>query len=291
MMTNESGHLLNQEAEVSGATVIAYRTPGSKGPYPRIVPAPADRAWMEVETQRWANRCLPLRIANANGWFILNPAPVEIRWNGTRALDALTIRGLEDGVGLGRSMFGFGIVTFVIPYLFRTPRGVNLLVRGPANQPKDGVFPLDGLVETDWLPFSFTMNWKVTRPGMKIRFERDEPLAMLVPMERGGVERYEPEIRNLDSNPVLAAKYEAWLRSRVDAAKVAKESQYAVLARQGHYIRGEDHSGDRPDQHQAKLTVRAFAENEPPPPIEPVTESAAQPGTGGGGWWQRLWRR
>jgi len=36
---------------------------------------------------------------------------------------------------------------------------------GPPNWPKDGVYPLSGLVETDWLPFPFTMNWQMTRAG------------------------------------------------------------------------------------------------------------------------------
>ena len=38
---------------------------------------------------------------------------------------------------------------------------------GPPNHVKDGIQPLVGLVETDWLPFPFTMNWHLhpARPG------------------------------------------------------------------------------------------------------------------------------
>jgi hypothetical protein len=43
--------------------------------------------------------------------------------------------------------FGHGILTLHLPFLFRTPPGWNLLVRGPANRPKDGAAPLEGLVE------------------------------------------------------------------------------------------------------------------------------------------------
>ena len=49
---------------------VAYRLPGYKH-YPRIIPAPANRVWMDDGTQGWANRCLPLRIANQAGWFVL----------------------------------------------------------------------------------------------------------------------------------------------------------------------------------------------------------------------------
>jgi hypothetical protein len=34
-----------------------------------------------------------------------------------------------------------------LPMLFRSPAGYNLLVPGPANYPKDGVRPLEGIVE------------------------------------------------------------------------------------------------------------------------------------------------
>ena len=39
---------------------------------------------------------------------------------------------------LAESLFGHGILTWTLPYLFRTPPGYNLLARGPANWPKDG---------------------------------------------------------------------------------------------------------------------------------------------------------
>ncbi len=84
------------------------------------------------------------------------------------------------------AMFGYGIVTWMIPYPFRTDPGWNLLVRGPANHPEDGVSPLEGLVETEdrtvprtmfWSTASFTMSWELTRPGAPVRFEAGEPFA------------------------------------------------------------------------------------------------------------------
>ena len=129
------------EPQLTLGTITAYRTPESRL-FPEIMPASPDREWMDAGTRGWANRCLPLRIANANGWFVLNPTAVEIEWNGNRALDALTVNADGGVENLARSMFGFGIVTFVIPYLFRAPPGFNLLARGPANNPKDGVSPL-----------------------------------------------------------------------------------------------------------------------------------------------------
>ncbi|NDG04180.1 MAG: hypothetical protein EB121_02330 [Alphaproteobacteria bacterium] len=48
-----------------------------------------------------------------------------------------------------------------------------MLARGAPNSAKHGIAPLDGLIETDWLPFGFTMNWRFTAPG-QVTFERDD---------------------------------------------------------------------------------------------------------------------
>jgi hypothetical protein len=45
----------------------------------------------------------------------------------------------DAGQYLPLSHFGNGILTWNLPLLFRTPPGYNLLVRGPANYPKDAV--------------------------------------------------------------------------------------------------------------------------------------------------------
>ena len=38
----------------------------------RLIAAPADRDWMDATPNRFANRCLPLRIAAQAGWFVVN---------------------------------------------------------------------------------------------------------------------------------------------------------------------------------------------------------------------------
>ncbi len=248
-----------------GPRLIAYRLPGYSH-YPRIVPASADRHWMDFTTRKWANRCLPLRIANQAGWAVLNPAEFEAVWTGKPQLDSLKLTTKTGAKpDLAHSMFGYGIVTFVIPYLFRTPEGFNLYVHGPSNELKDGIGPLDGLVETDWLPFPFTMNWRFTRPMKKVRFDPDEPICMIAPVRRGEVEQFEPEIRNLESEPELLRSFKTWYASRQEAQKAALgESRPGETApQQGHYIRGEGHLGERAENHQNKLNIQPFRSLEP----------------------------
>ena len=47
-----------------------------------IVPASGDRDWMEATKNGWANRCLPLRVANQAGWLVLNDCEFEATWTG-----------------------------------------------------------------------------------------------------------------------------------------------------------------------------------------------------------------
>jgi hypothetical protein len=99
--------------------------------------------------------------------------------------------------------------------LFRTEPGWNLFATGPTNAPKDGIAPLSGVIETDWLPYPFTMNWQMTRPGC-VRFEKDEPICMVYPVPAGALQAIEPEVRNLADDPELLAQTMAWKERRDD---------------------------------------------------------------------------
>src|SRR5262249_11468483 len=151
----------------------------------------------------WANRCLPLLVANQGGWVLLTPVPFEATWSGEPSPSGTTIE-FSDELPHPRpvaSHFGYGIVTWAVPFLFRTPPGYNLLARGPANWPKDGISPLEGLVETDWAVTTFTMNWKITRPDVTVRFEEREPFCMIVPQRRGELEAFRPRFEELGDHP------------------------------------------------------------------------------------------
>jgi hypothetical protein len=285
----------------------AYRIPGRR--YLRIEPASPNREWMDVTTQGWANRCLPLKIANQWGWVILNDCEFEAVWGGLPGLDNLKIISKDGKKPTAVSMFGHGVVTWGIPYLFRTPPGYNLYVRGPSNSSKDHVTPFDAIVETDWLPYPFTMNWRITKPLKTVKFGKDEPICLVMPVKRGGLEDISPEIRNLESEPELFEGYKKWHESRVAAQDVAvrvakankvrtPQEQAADLAaapKQGHYIRGLGHMGEKVDDyqshgHQTRLSLAQFSEVEPPSSAaDPVPMDA--PGNPPKSFWTRWFSR
>src|SRR5271156_1280951 len=150
-----------------------------------IRPAPLERDWMNKTDQRFAYRCLPLNIANAFGWEILCPETFSAIWDGGNALESVYVTVDSDAAAPALSHFGYGILTFHVLCLFRTDPGVELLAQGPINRPKDGIAPLTGVIETDWAPYTFTMNWKFTRRNVPIRFEKGEPFCHVFPVRCG----------------------------------------------------------------------------------------------------------
>jgi len=225
-----------------------------------MVPATARREWMERSPERFANRCLPLMIANQAGWFLVLTEAVEVEWSGSEALAGVEIFGSERAKTNVTSHFGGGIVTFKLPYLFRTEPGYNLLARGPANLFKDGIAALEGLIETDWSIAPFTMNWKLTRPKRRVRFEVGEPVCMLVPQRRHELEAFEPVVQDLDDDAAIASEYRRWRESRDKfISDLAAREEDAVRAGwQRDYFLGRGPGETVVPQHQTKLAVRPF---------------------------------
>jgi Family of unknown function (DUF6065) len=156
---------MSDQSERQTRPLIGFITGDSAPP---ITPAPISRAWMSATRQAWPTKCLPMLIANQSGWEVRNPCAFTATWMGREDRMGVTIAPdrRETGQFLPRSEFGYGILTWHLPLLFRTPPGYNPLVRGPANYPKDAVYPLEGIVETDWASSSFSMSWKLTRKLM-----------------------------------------------------------------------------------------------------------------------------
>ena len=241
--------------------LICYPT---SGPAPLIVPAPLERAWMDETPEGFAYRCLPLNIANAHGWFILNDAPLVAQWNGNPGLEGINIEAEEVP---GRSIhaishFGFGVLTFHVRGLFRTEPGYDLFVTGPTNSIKDGIQALSGVVETDWSTATFTMNWRFTRKHTPVAFEANEPICMIFPVKRGFVESVEPEIRDMASDPELRQAYLEWAESRgafnedlqVEGSAAQKQKW------QKEYFRGQTGGESKIADHRTKLRVKPFKE-------------------------------
>ena len=235
--------------------ITAYHF-GNTPPALRLVPARATRTWMDRPGFEFSKRCLPMLLASQHGWCMLNNRAVRLTWNGSPHVEGLLVEALEEGSGpvACKSWFGFGLATIDIPYLIRTSQGYNTLVRGPANIPKDGIAPLEALVETDWACASFAISWQMTRPG-SITFAVDEPLALLVPVRRGELESFVPKMRALASAPQLAQDHAAW---RADLTH-ALDTRSPEFRRD--YVHGTSPGGRSAPagQHQTRLHLKSFS--------------------------------
>lgn len=239
--------------------IIAY---GLGKPWPKIRPAPNTRAWLDKLPNAFGYRCLPLNIGSSHGWEMLCPVGFEAAWNGKEGQDALWIKLDRDCGWKPESLFGAGILTMHAHYIFRTEPDFNLYITGPTNYRKDGIAPLTGVMETDWAPYTFTMNWTFTRPGL-VRFEEGEPFCMIFPVVRGMLELVEPVVMDARSDPQTLERFQTWSKSRdqFNADLRNPESDAAKEKWQKVYYRGLLPEGTKgTDTHEIKLQLKPFAE-------------------------------
>lgn len=239
--------------------LLAHALSAEDAPF-ELVPGASRRAWIDASPGRFAARCLPLLIANQHGWDIVITETIDVRWTGDGRPEGVQVRGDERLLGHVSGHFGGGIVTFSLPFLFRTPTGWNLHVRGPVNAPKDGISALEGVVETDWSVAPFSMSWKITRPGHTIRFRAGETICRVVPVRRGELAAFEPALLALDDDAGLARRYRAWRDGREafldDLRRPGSEAQAAGW--QKDYFQGHGPLATHATTHETRLTLRRF---------------------------------
>jgi hypothetical protein len=229
-----------------------------------MVPGRPDREWMDKFSDRHPYRCLPLVVANTTGWELLSPVSFTATWNGGPRCedirldrDADTPQALLDRWAV--SHFSGGVLTFHTGYLFRTEPGWDLQVMGPPNHIKDGIQPLVGVVETYWLPFPFTMNWRFTRPGM-ISFKKGEPFCFVTPIPHDSVDQFEPIVKTIESDPELHKQYVAWGDSRTKFLDRLsdRDSDAVKHGWQRDYFKGRTPEGHlAPDSHINRRRLKA----------------------------------
>lgn len=226
-----------------------------------IQPAGLSRDWMENSVDRFAYRCLPLNIANTHGWEIRCETTFQATWNGGSQINDILIKAASPSQA-AISHFGSGVLTFHVSCVFRTEPGWNLMVMGPPNRPKRGIQALTGVVETDWSPYSFTMNWIFTEPHHTIEFQQGEPFCFFFPVLQGAIDAVNPVFSEMQSDAELYHQHMEWIRSRgnfiQDLAK--SDSQASQEKWQRKYFHGQDMNGQVGSaKHQTKIKPKPFS--------------------------------
>jgi hypothetical protein len=130
------------------------------------------------------------------------------------------------------------------------------------NRPKDAIAPLTDVVETDWAPYTFTMNWMFTRPHHTVQFVKGKPICHFFPVDRSALERVEPAFTPINKTPELAQQYAGWCQSRNEFnGKLEVPGSSAVRERwQKSYFRGQGADGTlaQVQGHRSRLHVKPF---------------------------------
>ena len=239
--------------------LIAYELAPNPGYV--LEPASPRRDWMDTAPGKTPYRCLPMVMANQAGWVVRCPCNLSAVWNGKTDTSGLSIEVGDkelEAVGFIGSQFGMGIITFRLPWLFRTVPGIGMWVHGPANEPKDNLTPLEGLVETDWLESPFTMNWKIQRRRSPVYFRKGDVICTLTPAPLDLLEGLAPEFRALSSEPALMNAVAQAKKRRLELVEKQYEFEDPNTPWERTYMKGERMDG-RPEQgHRTRFNLRPF---------------------------------
>jgi len=219
-----------------------------------IKPAEIKRDWMSQDKQNIIYHCLPVTTASQTGWNILSPHELIVNWNGgkspkdlsiidvtSKSLDYENVKQWSESrtIAPAFSHVAIGILTFSMPFIVETPPGWGLLITGPSNMWIDGIAPIEAIVETNWLPFTFAINWKITTPNKNIKIPLHFPIGRIIPFPLNLNEKTEIVMKNIE--PELFGKYEQYARSRIEHSKNINPNK--VFQPQKFYKNGTDSSG------------------------------------------------
>ncbi len=175
-------------------------------------PQRADRSAGGLLPTRAFRYCEAVTTASAFGYYVFPPIGFSLLWDGEKV--AWSYGDADEWYLLGRAQFpGFsaqfdadapdhiqgyappflaalpepGVVQVWSGLLARSRPGWSLLVRPPANLPRQGGYDLfEGIVETDrWFGPLFT-NVRLTRTDVPVTFDADYPLFQAQPLHRSG---------------------------------------------------------------------------------------------------------
>lgn len=185
----------------------------------KVEPLGIKRKWMTESRKQFAYKCLPLNIANSYGFAVYSPADFTITWWGGKEAPSIEIDSPDPEMHETiLSYFGESVFTVHLDFIVKTPENYSIYIRGVPNQMERGFIPLDAIVETDWLPFTFTYNFMLVEPGI-YEFKKNEPLFIFFPIERNTVENFKLVDRSIEEDPEMLEDFREYAKISKDRAE------------------------------------------------------------------------
>jgi hypothetical protein len=221
-----------------------------------IEPSKIKREWMDRTVNKFAYRCLPLSIANQTSWDVLCPSSIKATWEGDISAAGVSVEYLDDyHFKYAGSEFGHGILTFHVDFIITSSQNTSLFVKGPANSFKKNVNALEAIVETHWLPFTFTFNWMFNEPG-EVVFRKGEPMFSFFPINLDYVESFETDVDFIKNDPEFDKSYSEYTNSRQEHLDVGHTNGSDW---QKYYMKGITPSNLAPSpNHKSKINLKRF---------------------------------
>lgn len=196
------------------------------------------------------------------GLDLLCPQAFEAIWNGGPDAGDVEIHGTADAApGFVRGG-GEGRLTFHSGSQFKTESDQVLWARGPVHASKDGLTPLETLIDASVLPCTLTLSWRFTRPGQTVRFAAGEPFCTVLPYPKSGLQQVKLEVVRPDDRDAFARE----LEEMIDTPAIA-----GVFARLGAAAEEADPSSQKPAALDlAKIPFPPPFHVIPPPPALPA---------------------
>jgi len=151
------------------------------------------------------------------GFDLLCPKAFAATWNGGPNAGDVEIHGPADAAqGFVRGGEE-GRLTFHPGAQFKTESDQVLWARGPIDAPKDGLVPVETLIDSSVLPSTFTLSWRFTRPGQTVRFAAGEPFCRVLPYPKSGLQEVALEVVRPDDADAFARE----LQRMIDTPAIA----------------------------------------------------------------------
>lgn len=176
--------------------------------------------------------CLPLTIGNQYGFILKATRDVNILWNGGNNPEDLIVTVVGDNklnhlVNIAESHFGNGIVTFALPFILRTPPGINIMTINPPNFIMENITPMTGVVETDNLRFTFTINLKIQQPNVLTHIKKGSPMGAFIPIPRYFADKFELKMaKDIFSKELIDEEIKAFEKSHIIRTTTPLDKNY-----------------------------------------------------------------
>lgn len=221
----------------------------------RVEPAGLKRRWMDETSDEYAYRCLPLNVANQHGWAVYPNSDIVLKCDENTDGNKKHVKILRNKDGLALSHFGFDTFTFTLPFLVKTPPGYSLWIGGAPNHKMRGCQPLTGIYETDWAPYTFTMNWVFTSYNQNVVFSTKDPIVFFFPIKRNDIKEFELVTKQISEEEEISKHYKEWstMRNQFNADDSRPPEDWMK-----HYFRGKYPDGSKCPihDHTTKIKLR-----------------------------------